>query len=149
MASASATGPSSASASAANKPPAPLHSGPLKPLHDALRALQDGTRKRHVRITWLGDSHAQADFWTGYLRETLQQRFGNGGPGFVRIGYKQYRHGGIRTEVKGGWRMRPKRPSTIKPWGDGAFGLGGILHAGFRGARSASVEVTDKALARL
>lgn len=121
-------------------------SGPLASFYAALQGLARGKRKRHVRIAWLGDSHAQADFWTGHIRDVLQQRFGNGGPGFVRIGYKDYRHGGIRIDVQGGWRMRPKRPATVRPWGDGAFGLGGILHAGFRGMRSASVEVTDKAL---
>ncbi|HKX39416.1 MAG TPA: hypothetical protein VJN20_12230, partial [Burkholderiales bacterium] len=63
------------------------HEGPLANFYDALSALDRGERKEHVRIAWLGDSHAQADFWTGYLRRALQKRFGNGGPGFVHLGY--------------------------------------------------------------
>ncbi|MBW2455069.1 MAG: hypothetical protein JRI68_11190 [Deltaproteobacteria bacterium] len=96
---------------------------------------------------WLGDSHAQADFWTGFIRTALQKRFGHGGPGFVHLGFKAYRHEGLDTEIQGSWRMRPKMPSTVDPWGDGAFGLGGILHAGFAGARRASVTLTDERLA--
>ncbi|RLB60945.1 MAG: hypothetical protein DRI90_12540 [Deltaproteobacteria bacterium] len=123
------------------------HSGPLAAFYDALRSLEQGTGKRHVRVLWLGDSHAQADFWTGFIRSALQKRFGHGGPGFVHLGFKSYRHHGLETEVKGGWRMRPKMPSTVDPWGDGAFGLGGILHAGFSGARRASITLTDDRLA--
>ncbi len=123
------------------------HTGPLASFHDALRGLERGKRKEHVRIMWLGDSHAQADFWTGALRSALQKRFGNAGPGFVHVGFKAYRHDGVRFDIKGKWRMRPKRPSTVTPWGDGAFGLGGILHAGFAGRRRVLFELTDAALA--
>ena len=42
--------------------------------------------------------------------------------------------------------MRPRQPSTVQPWGDGAFGLGGILHAGFAEQRTAAVELTDESL---
>ncbi len=130
-------------------PPAPAapHTGPLATFYDGLRALERGTRNRHLRVMWLGDSHAQADFWTGFLRTALQKRFGHGGPGFVHLGFKAYRHEGVDTEIKGSWRMRPKMPSTVDTWGDGAFGLGGILHAGYAGARRASLTVTDERLA--
>ena len=137
----------SSSNSAAVAASAP-HVGPLATFHDALRALERGERKQHVRIAWLGDSHAQADFWTGHLRNGLQGRFGNAGPGFVHLGFKAYRHHGLRIEVNGSWRMRPKQPSTIEPWGDGAFGRGGILHAGFAGQRWAQIELTEERLAK-
>ena len=113
----------------------------------ALTALKSGTRKKHVRVLWLGDSHAQADFWTDHIRAGLQQQYGHGGPGFIRIGYRAYRHAGVAVKVDGSWRMRPKRPSTITPWGDGAFGLGGILHAGYAGYRRARLRLTDETLA--
>jgi lysophospholipase L1-like esterase len=142
----SVSAPNGAASAPAMADPAP-HSGPLTTFYDALRSLEGGTRKQHVRVLWLGDSHAQADFWTGFIRSALQKRFGNGGPGFVHLGFKSYRHDGVDTEVKGGWRMRPKMPSTVDPWGDGAFGLGGILHAGFSGARRASITLTDDRLA--
>lgn len=124
----------------------PRHEGPLALFHDALRDLEAGRRSDHVRIAWLGDSHAQADFWTDTLRRGLQKRFGLGGPGFVHFGFRAYRHGGVRVEVKGKWRFRPRQPSTSEPWGDGAFGLGGILHAGYAEYRHAIIEVTDDRL---
>src|SRR5690606_13635011 len=37
----------------------------------ALRALERGQGET-VRITWLGDSHTAADFWTGEIRRRLQ-----------------------------------------------------------------------------
>ena len=145
----SAVAPSAASAPAeksADTPPSPPHTGPLATFHNALRAIDRGERKEHVRIAWLGDSHAQADFWTDTVRRGLQRRFGLGGPGFVHLGFKSYRHGGIKTDIKGRWRMRPKQPSTSEPWGDGAFGMGGILHAGYAEYRAAAVQVTDHRL---
>ena len=132
--------------SAAIRDPSAPHEGPLAAFHDALRDLAAGTRREHVRVAWLGDSHAQADFWTGYLREALQERFGDGGPGFVHVGLKGYRHGGMRIDVHGKWRMRPKAPSTSAPFGDGAFGLGGVLTAGYGDSPWGSVELADHAL---
>lgn len=41
------------------------------------------TRQRSVHIVQFGDSHTAADFFSGQLRTRLQQRFGNGGVGFV------------------------------------------------------------------
>lgn len=35
-----------------------------------------------IRITHLGDSHIQADFFTGQVRTLLQDKFGNAGLGF-------------------------------------------------------------------
>ena len=40
-------------------------------------------RQRSVHIVQLGDSHTAADFMSGQLRALLQQRFGNGGIGFI------------------------------------------------------------------
>lgn len=120
--------------------------GPLATFHDALRALDRGERREHVRIVWLGDSHAQADFWPDHIRKGLQKRFGNGGPGFVHLGMRGYRHADVKLDVAGKWRMRPKQPSTVEPWGDGAFGLGGILHAGFADPRVATLTFDDPSL---
>jgi LysM repeat protein/lysophospholipase L1-like esterase len=41
------------------------------------------TPKRKLKILHIGDSHLQADFPTGYLRERMQQLFGFGGRGLV------------------------------------------------------------------
>jgi lysophospholipase L1-like esterase len=138
-----------ASAEAPN-PSAPLASAdrdrPLSAFHQALAALERGERKKHVRVLWLGDSHAQADFWPGYLRRVLQQRFGDAGPGFVHLGFRDYRHNGIRNQVEGDWRMRPLKPSGVERHADGIYGLGGILHAGYAKRRLARIELTDARL---
>src|SRR6185369_5413348 len=93
----------------------------------ALRELEHKSRKRHVRILWFGDSHAQADFWTGTLRAALQKRFGDGGIGYVYVGAKEYRHDQMKLSIDGKWGPRPKKPSTVVPSGDGIYGLGGVL----------------------
>lgn len=40
-------------------------------------------RQHSVHIVQFGDSHTAADFFSGQLRTRLQQRFGNGGIGFI------------------------------------------------------------------
>jgi lysophospholipase L1-like esterase len=103
----------------------------------ALVALARGRRQEHVRILWLGDSHGQADFWSGRLRSRLAAIFGEGGPGFVHVGYKNYRHDDVALDVQGKWRMRPKRPVSTRRQDDGAYGLGGLRFSGIaRGPRA-------------
>lgn len=134
-------------------PPAPAAVQPLqgKPdkgrelerFYDKLRALEQGGRRDHVRVLWMGDSHAAADFWSGKLRAELQSRFGHGGVGFVHLGYKDYRHDNVKLTIGGKWRMRPKGPATSKPSGDGAFGLGGILMGGYADGPKVALELRD------
>lgn len=107
----------------------------------ALRALEQGRRKDHVRIAWLGDSHAAADFWSGAVRTALQERFGSGGPGFVHVGYSAYRHDRARLVTDGKWRMRPRKPSAVTVTDDGVFGLGGILFGPEKGPARAELTV--------
>jgi lysophospholipase L1-like esterase len=131
------------------EPPAPLPRTPgheLGNFYTALRALEHHARSTHVRVAWLGDSHGAADLWSGPLRAALQAKFGDGGPGFVHIGYKAYRHEGVRIEIKGRWAVRPRGPSTSVRTGDGVFGLGGILFAGSADQPHATITVTDSGL---
>ena len=120
--------------------------GELGRFYAALRELEQKTRKEHVRIEWIGDSHGASDLWSGRLRSALQKRFGDGGPGFVHIGSKQYRHDGIKIGVEGKWASWPKGPSTVLKTGDGIFGLGGILWHPREGGAHASLLVEDTAL---
>jgi len=127
-------------------PNAPGHE--LDHFYAALRALSPGAQPRassHVRVAWLGDSHGACDLWSGPLRAALQARFGDGGPGFVHVGYKAYRHEGMRIEIKGRWAPTPRAPATSAHTGDGVFGLGGVLLTGTEGPR-ASLTVTDPAV---
>jgi LysM repeat protein/lysophospholipase L1-like esterase len=43
----------------------------------------DTQKAGKVNIVHIGDSHIQADLFTGVIRKTLQERFGNGGCGFT------------------------------------------------------------------
>lgn len=115
----------------------------LSRFHAALRALEAKKATDHVRILWLGDSHGQADFWSGQLRKSLAERFGYGGPGFVHLGYKNYRHDGLKLEIDGRWRMRPKRPVWIEPQDDGVFGLGGLMMSGYADSPRVELRLTD------
>jgi lysophospholipase L1-like esterase len=84
----------SASAVPTAPPAAPTVASPRGPGHEldnfygALRSLEKRARQTHVRVAWLGDSHGAADMWSGPLRAALQAKFGDGGPGFVHVGYK-------------------------------------------------------------
>mgnify|MGYP002147570948 CR=1 FL=1 len=138
-------------ASAAEPPPPappPPPAGPpeLARFHAALRDLERGARKEHVRIAWFGDSHGQADFWSGALRDVLQKRFGKAGPGFVHIGWKNYRHDGVKLSVEDKWKVKPKSPAAPSKSEDGVFGLGGILTTSFAGVGRAYIHVSDEQL---
>lgn len=138
----------SALPAAATADPAPP-GGPgheLARFYDALRGLEQHTRKEHVRVAWLGDSHGASDLWSGPVRAALQSRFGDGGPGFIHLGYRAYRHEGVRLEVKGKWATTPRGPSTAVRTGDGVFGLGGVLLAGTAESPRASLTITDAQL---
>ena len=59
----------------------------LQHFHTALSRLAAGTDDdKKVRILAYGASHTQSDLYTGYLRAYLQNRFGDGGQGFVLLG---------------------------------------------------------------
>jgi lysophospholipase L1-like esterase len=98
----------------------------LTHFYSDLVGLEQRKRKTPVRILWLGDSHTAADYLTGALRARLQARFGAGGPGFVRIGVKPYRHTQVRCSCDGPWRVEPGQPARRTPFEDGVFALGGM-----------------------
>lgn len=104
-------------------PPAPR--GPLSAFFDALTELGASKRTEHVRVLWQGDSHTNADFLSGAVRAVLASRFGDGGPGFVRVGTKPYRHDGVKLGRDGAWNVDPDPPARRSLQDDGVFGLGG------------------------
>ena len=105
--------------------PPPRPEGSLTGFFTALHALHDGSRQDHVRVLWLGDSHTNADFLSGAVRSALQASFGDGGPGFVRVGTRPYRHDGVKLAREGSWDVDPNPPARRALQDDGVFGLGG------------------------
>lgn len=102
----------------------------LKSFHRALGELQSGTRER-VRVYHFGDSNVAADMWTGSVRRTLQERFGNGGPGYLL----PYPHGSYHTgptKLKAGPSFSTCRHGFAKAFGpvDGFWGLMGVAMEG-------------------
>jgi lysophospholipase L1-like esterase len=104
----------------------------------SLRELSAGSRHDHVRVLWLGDSHTAADYLSGSVRAALQTRFGDAGPGFVRIGTRPYRHDGLKIVRDGKWDVDPDPPARRALQDDGVFGFAGTravpgAGASFRG----------------
>jgi lysophospholipase L1-like esterase len=93
--------------------------------HGALAALESSpAQKNKVRIAVYGASHTQADIYSGYLRYYLQSRFGNGGPGFLPIGFERgwYKRSDFKVRTKG---LKVQYVQTKSAPPHGRFGLSG------------------------
>ena len=96
----------------------------LVPFFEQLYKRQTGEVSGPVHVLQYGDSHTAADEWTGDLRERFQEKFGDGGSGYVYAGrpYRGYRNFTAKAGSTKGWR-----PEGINGRrGDGALGMGGI-----------------------
>jgi len=118
--------PPAPSAAPGSLPVASPEALPLAHFYQSLAALEQKSRTDHVRILWLGDSHTAADYLTGAVRRLLEQRFGSGGPGLVRIGASPYRHDGVKVVREGKFRVEPEPPSRRSTEGDRTFGTAGL-----------------------
>ncbi len=98
---------------------------PLCAFHEVLEELRQGRRSRPVRVAFYGDSLLTSDHLTAQVREVLQDRFGDGGHGFVLPGkpWRWYKHEGVHLGASDRWRIRPL---TSDPVSDGMYGLGGV-----------------------
>lgn len=65
------------------------------------------TDKRKLKILHIGDSHIQADLFTGYVRNRLQEKLGKGGRGFVfpYAAAKTHSAYDYTTSSKGKWEF--------------------------------------------
>lgn len=96
----------------------------LSHFHDALARLRSGEDPDgKVRVAVYGASHTDADIYPGYLRTYLQERFGDGGHGFVHIAkpWKWYRHVEMAVESSRGWLTEHAQRRKARP--DGYYGL--------------------------
>ena len=88
----------------------------LKRFFKKLDQLEE-TKTGVVRVVHLGDSHIAADYITRTIRDRLQERFGDGGRGFVVIDQRAP-YGGRRLK-RAGWRRERvvDRGGGGKPYG--------------------------------
>lgn len=90
-----------------------------------------------TRITHFGDSPLTGDLISGEARARLQERFGDGGHGFLLIGrpWGWYGHLGV-TLRDSGWR----KLSPLFGNGNGRHGLSGVSFTSASGKASARIE---------
>jgi len=77
----------------------------LGAFYSALDAYERGGRRGRFVVLQIGDSHTAGDNWTGYLRERLQRRFGDGGRGMLAPGkpFFDFRPYQLRVAQTGNW----------------------------------------------
>jgi lysophospholipase L1-like esterase len=129
--------------------PVPIETGeegqnPLETFFQALENLEsppeDSPQPPAVHIIHFGDSHVASDYWAGVLRERLQGRFGDAGPGFVLPGrpWQSIRYAEAKSLDGQGWRTDGLRLGE----NDGVIGLGGMSMESYREASPASAFAT-------
>lgn len=109
--------------------------GPLDNFHILLTRQLDGRAKRPARVLYFGTSEIGYDRVTSVVRRALQERFGDGGKGFVPAhpGWKHQKHRDVTWEFSGDWTAH----NAIRGDGpDRRYGLGGVLAHGGPGART-------------
>jgi lysophospholipase L1-like esterase len=117
----------------------------LTAFHAALRRAQAG--QGQARIVFYGASHVASDQFTGVIRQRLQHRFGEAGPGFVPIGrpWRWFRHSAITVDESRSlrtFRIKARAPE------DGIYGLAGVALDALRG-KPARAAITLRANGRL
>jgi len=110
---------------AAALPPQPLE-GPPEVLARIADVLRRGDADEAVRLSFWGASHTGGDFWTGRIRHALQERWGDGGHGFVLPAalYRGHRASDINLCRTDGWMS--DWHSKANAHKDGMLGFGGM-----------------------
>ena len=122
-------------ATQAQQPPDALlidNAGSLDKYYAALVTLDSKSAHATATVVHFGDSPTTADLITGDVRQQLQQRFGDAGPGFNLIAkpWAWYQHRDI-DETDKGWKFT----TAVGLMREGQFGIGGV---GFDGGKDAS-----------
>jgi lysophospholipase L1-like esterase len=136
-----ATAAASAAAGHVKAPSAPPAAAPhgegarhLHTFFEALDALPSAAPGDHVRVAWWGDSAIVGDGYTGALRSALQERFGDGGPGFTLVApdFGGYLRKGVRLK-RHHWEVTSVLRGGRR---DGRYGYGGVVATSYGGAGS-------------
>ena len=111
----------------------------LGPFYAALEAYERAGRQGRFVILQIGDSHTAGDNWTGYLRERLQRRFGDGGRGMLAPGkpYRDFDPYQLRVAQTGNWGVHNYRQWT---------GTGIASYAIVGGSKDDSIEASMRGL---
>jgi lysophospholipase L1-like esterase len=90
-----------------------------------LRQLETAENGERVRIMQIGDSHTAGDYFSHALRTAFQQRFADGGPGWLRPGgLKNYRSAQVAYQQSPVWQIFDSRTDKQRQ-----FSLGGFVAA--------------------
>lgn len=110
----------------------PARAGSPEPLAGFFERLDTKTAGGLARIAWYGDSAVISDGYTGGVRAALQERFGNGGPGFMLASatFDDYLRDGVRIKRQG-WEASSVISGEVE---SGRYGYGGIVSTSFGGA---------------
>jgi lysophospholipase L1-like esterase len=124
-----------ATSAQAQQPPDALlidNAGSLDKFYASLVKLDAHSAHASATVVHFGDSPTTADLITGDVRQQLQQRFGDAGPGFNLIAkpWAWYQHRDI-DETDKGWKFT----TAVGLMREGQFGIGGV---GFDGGKDAS-----------
>lgn len=113
----------------------------LSAFQAALARIQEGAL---VRIVHVGDSHVAGEAMTSALRQDLQERYGDGGPGLVVPGspWPRYRRHGVESGGDGWTAVRITRATPA----DGPIGLTGVVMTATEPGATAWVESRDDEL---
>ena len=116
----------------------------LSPFFARLQELDPQTT-RPVRVAWWGDSALVGDGYTSAVRRALQERFGDGGPGFLLFSppFGGYRHATVRMK-RHHWETKSVLHGGLK---SGRFGLAGVTAGSYGGA--GSTYIFDKPVDRM
>lgn len=95
----------------------------MVPFYEQLWQASNGA-EGPLRVLHFGDSHIATDDWPAAARMALQQKFGNGGPGFVHAGrpFAGFRRHDAKTSNSPGW----KPAGLLSRNGELANGLAGV-----------------------
>jgi hypothetical protein len=110
-------------------PPVPAivdDSHDLAPFYAKLARLARGKATDHVRIAVYGDSNMTMDYMTGAMRRLLQNKFGDGGHGYVAMArpWAWYHHMDVKQELsESKWTKISTSTDHVR---DGHYGLANV-----------------------
>lgn len=94
-------------------------------LWQAFQQVESGVRQEPLRIMQLGDSHTGGDYFTGQLRQRLQNQYGNAGIGWLTPGYiTNQRSHQVLLRGGNGWKLSDAKQNKHT----GIFPLGGFIN---------------------